>query len=59
MQAGVLYQKYTVGTSNPDLTSMLDQASILPSGDRLQVRFSLSDNQIAGMIQHNTFSIPQ
>ena len=59
MQAGILYQKYTVGTSNPDLASMLDQASILPLGDRLQVRFALTDNQIAGMIQHNTFSIPQ
>jgi len=59
MQAGILYQKYTVGSSNPDLASMLDQASILPSGDRLQVRFALTDNQIAGMIQHNTFSIPQ
>jgi hypothetical protein len=59
MQAGILYQRYTVGSSNPDLASMLDQASIVPSGDRLQVRFSLTDNQVAGMIQHNTFSIPQ
>jgi hypothetical protein len=59
MQAGILYQRYTVSSSNPDLASMLDQASIVPAGDRLQVRFTLTDNQVAGMIQHNTFSIPQ
>jgi hypothetical protein len=59
MQAGILYQKYTAQSSNPDLAAMLDQASIVPSGDRLQVRFALSDNQVAGLIQHNTFSIPQ
>ena len=59
MQAGILYQRYTAASSNPDLASMLDQASVVPAGDRLQVRFSLTDNQIAGMIQHNTFSIPQ
>ncbi len=59
MQAGILYQRYTAAKSNPDLASMLDQASIVPAGDRLQVRFSLTDNQVAGMIQHNTFSIPQ
>jgi hypothetical protein len=59
MQAGILYQRYTVASSNPDLAAMLDQASIVPAGDRLQVRFSLTDNQVAGMILHNTFSIPQ
>jgi hypothetical protein len=59
MQAGILYQKYTVGSSNPDLASMLGQASVVPAGDRLQVRFSLTDNQVTGMIQHNTFKIPE
>jgi hypothetical protein len=59
MQAGILYQRYTVASSNPDLASMLDQASIVPAGDSLQVRFSLTDNQVMGMIQHNTFRIPQ
>ena len=59
MQAGILYQRYTVASLNPDLASMLDQASIVPAGDSLQVRFSLTDNQVMGMIQHNTFRIPQ
>ena len=59
MQAGILYQRYTAAKSNPDLASMLDQASIVPAGDSLQVRFSLTDDQVMGMIQHNTFSIPQ
>jgi len=59
MQAGILYQRYTAAKSNPDLASMLDQASIVPAGDSLQVRFSLTNDQVIGMIQHNTFSIPQ
>jgi hypothetical protein len=59
MQAGILYQRYQVQSSNPDLASMLEQISIQPSGDRLQVKMSLTDDQVRGMIQHNTFSIPQ
>lgn len=59
MQAGILYQRYQVQSSNPDLASMLEQTSIQPSGDKLQVKFSLTDDQVLAMIQHNTFSIPQ
>jgi hypothetical protein len=59
MQAGLLYQRYQVANSNPELASMLEQTSILPAGDRLQIRFSLTDDQVRAMIQHNTFTIPQ
>lgn len=59
MQAGILYQRYQMASSNPDLASMLGQTSVLPAGDRLQVKFSLTDDQVRGMIQHNAFSIPQ
>jgi len=59
MQAGILYQRYQMQGSNPDLASLLEETSIVPAGDRLQVKFSLTDDQVRGMIQHNSFSIPQ
>lgn len=57
LQAGVLYQRYQVGSTNPDMAAMLDQASILPSGDRLEVRLSLTDDQVLGLIKRNTFAM--
>jgi hypothetical protein len=59
MQAGILFQRYQVASSNPDLAAMLDQASVLPSGDRLVMSFAVSNDQVMGLIKHNTFSMPQ
>jgi hypothetical protein len=57
LSAGLLYRRYQVGTSNPDLASMLDQVRIAPSGDRLDVRVTLTDDQMVGLIRRNTFAI--
>jgi hypothetical protein len=57
LQAGVLYQRYQVANTNPDMAAMLEQASIAPSGDRLEVRLSLTDNQVLGLIKRNTFAV--
>src|SRR5262249_43228742 len=57
LQAGLLYRRYQVGNSNPDLASMLDQMKIAPSGDRLDVRLTLTDDQMVGLIRRNTFAI--
>ena len=57
LQAGLLYKRYQAGKDNPDMASMLDSAKIAPSGDRLSVRMSVSDEQIAKLIQSNTFAI--
>jgi hypothetical protein len=57
LQAGLLYQRYQVANSNPDLAAMLGQAEVAPSGDRLDVTMALTDDQVAGLIQRNTFAI--
>jgi len=58
LQAGLLYKRYQVGNSNPDLAVMLDQTRVTPSGDRLNVRLSLTDEQMMGLIRRNTFAVP-
>jgi hypothetical protein len=36
---------------------MLDQARIVPSGDRLDVHLTLTDEQVVGLIRRNTFAM--
>jgi hypothetical protein len=55
LQAGLLYQRYQAGNSNPELAALLDQARITPSGDRLDLRLTLTDDQVVGLIRRNTF----
>jgi hypothetical protein len=57
LSAGLMYQRYQIANSNPDLASLLDQASILPSGDTLNVILKLTDDQVMGLIRRNTFAL--
>ena len=57
LQAGLMYRKYQVGNSNPDLGQMLDSASVVPAGDRLDVKLSLTDDQMQSLIRRNTFAV--
>ena len=57
LSAGLMYQRYQVASSNPDLAALLDQATVLPSGDRLDIRMKLTDDQVMGLIRRNTFAI--
>ena len=57
LQAGLMYRKYQVGNSNPELGAMLDSAQVVPSGDRLDVKLSLSDDQMQSLIKRNTFAV--
>jgi hypothetical protein len=57
LQAGLLYRRYQIGNSNPDLAAMLDQARIAPSGDRLDIRLTLTDDQVIALIRRNTFAM--
>jgi hypothetical protein len=56
LQLGLLYKQYQAKTDNPDMAQLLDQASVTPSGDRVAVRISLTDDQMASLIRRNTFS---
>ena len=56
MQAGLLYKKYQANKDNPELGQLLDQASVSPSGDRVVISMSLSDDQMTSLIKKNTFA---
>ena len=56
MTAGLLYKKYQASKDNPDLGQLLDQASVTPSGERVVIRLSVSDDQMTSLIKRNTFS---
>jgi hypothetical protein len=57
LQAGLLYQGYQAGNSNQNLAAMLGQAKVAPSGDRLDLTMTLTDDQVVGLIQRNTFAV--
>src|ERR1700688_4038124 len=57
LQAGLMYRKYQVGNTNPDLGQMLDNTQITPSGDRLDVKLALTDDQMQSLIKRNTFVV--
>jgi hypothetical protein len=57
LQAGILYRRYQENKGNPELARLLDDARITPRGDRLEVRFSLSDEQMLSLIRRNTFLV--
>jgi hypothetical protein len=55
LQMGLLYKQYQAKTENPDMAQLLSQASVSPSGDRVVVRMTLTDDQMASLIRRNTF----
>ncbi len=57
LTAGLMYRKYQVGNTNPELGQMLDSAQITPSGDRLDLKLSLTDDQMLSLIRKNTFAV--
>lgn len=57
LQAGLMFRRYQVGNSNPDLATMLDAMRVAPSGDRLDIRLALTNDQVVGLIRRNTFAI--
>jgi hypothetical protein len=57
MAAGLLYKKYQSAKDNPELGALLDQTNVVPSGDRVVIRMSVSDEQMTTLIKKNTFAI--
>jgi hypothetical protein len=57
LTAGLMYRKYQIGNTNPELGHMLDSAQITPSGDRLDLKISLTDDQMLSLIRKNTFAV--
>ena len=57
LQMGLMYKQYQSKQDNPDMSQLLTQASITPAGDRIVVHMTLTDDQMASLIKHNTFAI--
>jgi hypothetical protein len=57
LQAGLLYKRYQAAKDNPDMADMLDKARVSPSGDRFILNLTLTDDQMASLIKHNTFAL--
>jgi len=55
LQAGFLYERYQESQKNPDLAQLLDQIQVKPAGDRVDLRMSLTDDQMSSLIRRNTF----
>jgi hypothetical protein len=57
LTAGLMYRKYQVGNTNPELGQLLDSAQIAPSGDRLDLSLTLTNDQMLSLIRRNTFAV--
>jgi hypothetical protein len=57
LQAGFLYKRYQAQQNNPELAQLLDQVRVNPTGDRVDLRMSVNDDQMSGLIKHNTFAL--
>jgi hypothetical protein len=56
LQAGLLYKRYQA-KDNQELADMLDQARVVPAGDRVVLNLTLTDDQMTALIRHNTFAL--
>src|SRR5438874_9421234 len=61
LQLALVYQQYQAKqqgqTQNQDLADLLTQAQVNPSGDRVVLRLSLTDDQMTSLIKKNTFAL--
>jgi hypothetical protein len=55
LRADQQYQRSAAGNTNQDMSGLLEQATVASSGDRLDVTLDLTDDQVAGLFQHNGF----
>ncbi len=54
---GLMYKQYQSKQDNPDMAQLLTQATVTPSGDRIVVHMTLTDDQMASLIKRNTFAL--
>jgi hypothetical protein len=57
IQAGLLYKKYQASKDNPEFGALLDQTNVVPSGERVVIGLTVSDDQMTSLIRHNTFAL--
>jgi hypothetical protein len=57
MTAGLMYKKYQTAKDNPEMGQLLDQTNVAPSGDRVVIRMSVTEDQMTSLIRRNTFAL--
>jgi hypothetical protein len=57
LQAGLMYRRYQAGSAQPEMAALLDQTTVSPAGDRLDLHITLTPAQVQALIAHNTFSM--
>jgi hypothetical protein len=56
MQAGLLFRQFQASQDDPQFAKILQNVTIAPGGAGIQINFDITSEQMAGLIQHNTFS---
>jgi len=57
LQAGILYRRYQEGQTNPEFAKVLEDIRVTPSGDRLDVRMTLTEETLLALIRRATFAV--
>jgi hypothetical protein len=57
LEASMLTQRHQSAQDNPDLAKVLDGMVIKPSGNQLDVRLTVTDEQMRGLADQNTFRL--
>jgi hypothetical protein len=57
LQAGLMYRRYQARSAQPEMAALLDQTTVSPAGDRLDLRITLTPAQVQALIARNTFTI--
>ena len=57
LQAGLMLRRFQEQQSNPDLAKLLEDVRVQPSADRMDLRMSLSEDQLVALLRRNTFAV--
>ena len=57
LEASMLSQRYHSGQDHPELAKVLDGMVITPRGNQLDIRLTVTDDQMRGLADQNTFRL--
>jgi hypothetical protein len=58
IQAGVMYRRYQVAQTDPNMAKSLDHITVTPAGDRLKINAPVSQDELMSLIQTKAFASP-
>jgi hypothetical protein len=57
LEASMLTRRHQLAQDNPELAKLLDGMVTAPSGNQLNIRLTVTDDQMRGLADQNTFSL--